>query len=67
MYCGNDISIVISARYCVCNSFFTKSFSGRFPFRMPHYDERLHVLIMTSFEEQDNGKVSFFKISNDYK
>ena len=26
MYCGNDMSIVISARYGFCNSFFTKYF-----------------------------------------
>ena len=51
MYCGNDMSIVISARYGVCNSFFTKSFFGRFPFRLPHYDARIRVSIMTGFAQ----------------
>ena len=49
MYCVNDMGIVMSARYGVCNSFFTKSFSGRFPFRLPHYDARIRVSIMTGF------------------
>ena len=51
MYCGNDMSIVMRARYGVCNSFFTKSFSGRFPFRLPHYDARIRVSIMTGFAQ----------------
>ena len=51
MYCGNDMSIVISASYGFCNSFFTKSFSGRFPFCLPHYDVRLRVSIMTGFAQ----------------
>ena len=51
MYCGNDMSIVISARYGVCNSFFTKSFSGLFPFCLLHYDARIRVSIMTGFEQ----------------
>ena len=49
MYCGSDMSIVISAHYGVCNSFFTKSFSGLFPFCSPHYDARNRVSIMTGF------------------
>ena len=51
MYCGNDMSIVISTRYGVCNSFFTKSFSGRFPFCSPHYDARIRVSMMTGFAQ----------------
>ena len=42
----SDTSIVISARSGVCNSFFTKSFSGRFPFCLPHPDARIRVSIM---------------------
>ena len=49
MYCGSDMSIVISARYGVCNSFFTKSFSGLFPFCLTHYDARIRASIMTGF------------------
>ena len=45
------MSIVISARYGFRNSFFTKSFSGRSPFCLPHYDARIGVSIMTSFEQ----------------
>ena len=51
MYCGNDMSIVISARYGVCNSFFTRSFSGRLIFCLPHYDPRIRVSIMTGFAQ----------------
>ena len=51
MYCRNDMSIVISARYGFCNSFFTKSFSGLFPFCLPHYDARIRVSIMTGFAQ----------------
>ena len=51
MYCGSDMSIVISTRYGVCNSFFTKSFSGLFRFCLPHYDARIRVSIMTSFAQ----------------
>ena len=53
MYCGNDMSIVISAHYGVCNSFFTKSFSTLFPFCPPplYYDERIHVSIMAGFAQ----------------
>ena len=51
MYCGNDMSIVISTRYGVCNSFFTKSFSGRLPFCSPHYDARIRVSMMTGFAQ----------------
>ena len=51
MYCGSDMSIVISASYGTCNSFFTKSFSGHFPFSLPHYDARIRVSIMTGFAQ----------------
>ena len=51
MYCGNGMSIVISARYGVCNSFFTKYISGLFPFCLLHYDARIRVSIMTGFEQ----------------
>ena len=51
MYCGSDVSIVISARYGVCNSFFTKSFSGLSPFCLPHYDARIRVSLMTCFAQ----------------
>ena len=59
------MSIVISARYGVCNSFLTKSFSGVFPFCLTHYDARIRASIMTGLheprpiEEQENAKVSF--------
>ena len=49
MYCGNDMSIVISTRYGVCNSFFTKFFFWSFPLICsPRYDERIRVSIMTN-------------------
>ena len=51
MYCGSDMGIVISARYGVYNSFFTKSFTGLFPFCLPHYDPRIRVSIMTGFAQ----------------
>ena len=51
MYCGNDMRVVISVRYSVCNSFFTKSFSDRFPLCLPHYDARIRVSIMTGFAQ----------------
>ena len=68
MYCGSDMSIVISARYGVCNSFFTRSFSGRFLFCLPHYDPRIRVSIMTGFAQakahwRTSRKSLVFKIS----
>ena len=46
------MSIVISARYGFCNSFFTISvFSDRLPFCLPHYDARIRVSIMTGFAQ----------------
>ena len=62
-------SIVISARCGVCNSFFTKSFSGIFPFCLIVSSRRSsssidHVRLNTSqglIEEQENGKVSFLR------
>ena len=51
MYCGNDMSIVISASYGFCNSFFTKSFCGLFSFFLLHYDALIRVLIMTGFAQ----------------
>ena len=63
MYCGSDMSIVISARYGVCNSFFTKSFSGIFPLCLPHYDARIRVSIMTGFAQAKIMEKFDFKIS----
>ena len=51
MYCGNDMSIVMSAHYGVCISFFIKSFSGPSPLCLPHYDARIRVSIMTGFAQ----------------
>ena len=48
---SNSIIFVISARSGVCNSYFTKSFSGRFPFCLPHPDERMRVSIMTGLTQ----------------
>jgi len=66
---GSDTSIVISARCGVCNSFFTKSYSGRFPFCLPHPDARMRVSIMTGLTQAKaywrarEWKNFFYKIS----
>ena len=48
---GGGMSIDIIARYGLSNSFFTKSFSGLFPFCLPHYDARILVSFLTGFAQ----------------